>query len=387
MILPGKKLLLLSVLFLALFACTKEQKPDHTSASPTETWAFTSFEKVDSLNPILLPSPELEFTCPIANKPVHWESRNVLNPAAVVKDGKVYLFYRAQDSSGTSRIGLAISEDGLHFTKRPTPVLYPDNDAMKKYEWNYKKLSGQAPEDDCATCYFDGIEDPRIVANEQGVYFMTYTAYDGKTARLCLASSSDLTTWKKYGPVLKGEKYENLWSKSGAIVAEQQGEKIVAKKINGKYWLYFGDTHIFMANSDDLINWQACENEESKEKISVLHPRMGYFDSRLVEPGPYALYKEEGILLIYNGSNAANFNDPGFPKFTYAAGQALFDKNNPYKLLDRTKSCFIFPDKEYEKIGEVNEVCFVEGLVHFNNKWLLYYGTADSKIAVATNSN
>jgi len=89
-------------------------------------------------------------------------------------------------------------------------------------------------------------------------------------------------------------------------------------------------------------------------------------------------------LLIYNASNAANFNDSTLPKFTYAAGQALFDKNIPYKLIDRTESYFIHPDKDYEKIGEVNEVCFVEGLVYFKNQWFLYYGTADSKIAVAT---
>ena len=110
---------------------------------------------------------------------------------------------------------------------------------------------------------------------------------------------------------------------------------------------------------------------------------MGYYDSRLVEPGPYALYKDEGILLIYNGSNAANFNDATLPKFTYAAGQALFDNKNPFKLIDRMESYFIHPDKDYEKIGEVNEVCFVEGLVFFKNKWFLYYGTGDSKIAVA----
>jgi predicted GH43/DUF377 family glycosyl hydrolase len=103
----------------------------------------------------------------------------------------------------------------------------------------------------------------------------------------------------------------------------------------------------------------------------------------LVEPGPYALLKDEGILLIYNASNAANFNDPKLPEFTYAAGQALFDKAQPYKLLDRTESYFIHPDKDYEKIGEVNEVCFVEGLVFFKDQWFLYYGTADSKIAVA----
>ena len=82
-------------------------------------------------------------------------------------------------------------------------------------------------------------------------------------------------------------------------------------------------------------------------------------------------------------SNAANFNDTALPKFIYAAGQALFDKTEPYKLIERTDSYFIYPDKDYEKVGEINEVCFVEGLVFFKEKWFLYYGTADSKIAVA----
>ena len=83
---------------------------------------------------------------------------------------------------------------------------------------------------------------------------------------------------------------------------------------------------------------------------------------------PYAIYTENGIALIYNASNAANFNGPALPKFTYAAGQALFDKTEPYKLIERTDSYFIYPDKDYEKVGEVNEVCFVEGLVFFKEK-------------------
>ncbi|MDC1324680.1 glycoside hydrolase family 130 protein [Flavobacteriaceae bacterium] len=346
---------------------------------------FTKFTKVDSINPILNPSADLQFIDPITGVSAKWEERNVLNPTAVIKDGKVYLMYRAQDLNGTSRIGMAVSEDGLHFKKIETPILYPDNDAMKVYEWNYKKSEAkQTNSKDCYFCYFDGVEDPRIVESNSGLYIMTYTSYDGKTARLSLASSRDLKNWTKHGLVLKDEKYKNLWSKAGAIVSRLEGNKMIATQIEGNYWMYFGDTNIFMATSTDLIHWEMAINEESKKPISVLHPRMGYFDSRLVEPGPYALLRDEGILLIYNGSNASNFNDPSLPKFTYAAGQALFDKNKPYKLIDRTESYFIHPDKDYEKIGEVNEVCFVEGLVFFKNKWFLYYGTADTKIAVAT---
>lgn len=323
------------------------------------------FIKVDSLNPILSADSSRLFLCPITRKSIKWKERNVLNPCAVLKDGKVWLLYRAQDNAMTSRLGLAISDDGLHFTTQPEPILFPADDSMKKYEWK------------------GGIEDPRIVESGDGRYILTYTAYDGKTARLCLATSTDLHHWTKHGPVLKDEKNINQWSKSGAIVARIDKERIIATEINGRYWMYFGDTDIFMAYSEDLVNWQLAENEESKKPISVLHPRMGYFDSRLVEPGPYALLRDDGILLIYNGSNAANFNDSSIPKFTYSAGQALFDKTHPYKLVARTDSSFIRPDKPYERIGEVNEVCFVEGLVRFNNKWFLYYGTADSKIAVA----
>ena len=345
-------------------SCKTKQNEKIITAS-ADDWQLSGFVKVDSINPILSPSLKEKFLCPVSHQTVAWSEKNVLNPAAVVKDGKVYLLYRSQDSAMTSRLGLAVSNDGLHFTKMPEPVLFPAEDSMKKYEWK------------------GGVEDPRIVESETGEYILTYTSYDGKTARLCLATSKDLQHWTKRGLVLKDEKYKNAWSKSGAIVAEKRGDKIVAVKITGKYWMYFGDTDLFIATSDDLINWTVAENEESKKMIEVLHPRMGYFDSRLVEPGPYALLQKDGILLIYNGSNAANFNDTSLPKFTYSTGQALFDKNKPYKLLSRLENPFIKPDKDYEKVGEVNEVCFVEGLVFFKNKWFLYYGTADSKIAVA----
>jgi len=377
-----RKLALILILFIC-YSCTLKEQEKSVVLEKGETWALLNFVKADSINPILKPSPTLSFDCPLNKKEVLWEERNVLNPSAIVKDDKVFLFYRAQDLNGTSRIGMAVSSDGLHFEKSPTPVFYPDKDDMKVYEWNYKKGTDTENTEECYFCYFDGVEDPRIVESEDGTYILTYTAYDGKTARLSLASSKDLVNWTKHGLVLGEEKYKDTWSKAGAIVSKLVGNKVIATKIDGKYWMYFGDTNLFMASSDDLIHWEVAENEESKKMISVLHPRMGKFDSRLVEPGPYALLRDEGILLIYNGSNAANFNDPELPKFTYAAGQALFDKDKPYKLIDRTEGHFIYPDKDYEKVGEVNEVCFVEGLVYFKDKWFLYYGTADSKIAVA----
>ena len=382
------KFLLTSLSLLLLGGCgsTGEPPTSPPQAGALQSWVLNGFEKVDSINPILAPRPEQTFLCPVAGREVRWEERNVLNPAAVVKDGKVHLFYRAQYETGTSRIGLAVSADGLHFQKETAPVLYPAEDDMKVYEWNYRKGEGKPTLPECPTCFFDGVEDPRIVERNDGLYVMAYTSYDGKTARLSLASSADLRTWTKHGLVLRDEEFSDYWSKSGAIVAETVGNRQVARKIDGKYWMYFGDTDLFLATSDDLIRWEPCRSAESGKLISVLHPRPGYFDSRLVEPGPYALLRPEGIVLIYNGSNAANFSDPALPKFTYAAGQALFDREAPYRQIDRTQGYFIHPDKDYEKVGEVNEVCFVEGLVRFQDQWFLYYGTADSKIAVAVSA-
>lgn len=359
-----------AIILLGLISRCKTPTAENVTLSAVDStaWALLPFEKVDSVNPVLLPGNSV-FTCPILKEEVKWEEKDVFNPAAVVRDNKVYLLYRAEDTvgkhAGTSRIGLAVSDDGLLFRKEPTPVFYPDNDSLKIYEWE------------------GGAEDPRIVESEDGTYIMTYTSYDGATARLMLATSSDLRNWDKHGTVLNGA-YKDFWSKSGAIVAAQVGERIVAKKINDKYWMYFGDTDLFMATSPDLIHWYPVLEGDSLKK--VMRPRAGYFDSRLVESGPYALIRDEGIVLIYNGMNLDEGGDPELSAGAYCGGQALFDKNDPTRLIDRLEENFIKPDRPYEMTGQINQVCFLEGMVPFKGKWFLYYGTADSKIAVTVHT-
>ncbi len=336
---------------------------------PTDdSWTLQPIVKIDDRNPILGPDAKSDFNCPIRNKNVHWEEKDVFNPAAVVKDNEVWLFYRAQDRvgqpSGTSRIGLAKSRDGLEFRRMPQPVLYPDNDPMKIYEWE------------------GGCEDPRIVRRDDGLYIMTYTAYDGTIARLCVATSTDLLTWKKTGLAFNDKKYRDLWSKSGAIVSELRKGEIIARKIKGKYWMYWGDTDLFLASSDDGIYWQPLEDKKHT-LVAVMQPRANFFDSRLVEPGPFALWRKNGILLIYNSSNSASNGDKSLAADTYSVGQALFAPNKPEQLIARANGYFMTPSRDYEMTGQINNVCFLEGMVWFKNRWLLYYGTADSKIAVA----
>ena len=353
------------LIFLAVFASCKSSE----DKSKDVNWALLPFEKADEVNPVLLPDTNSTFLCPVRNTIVQWEEKDVFNPAAVVRNDTVFLLFRAEDNigkyAGTSRIGIAWSIDGLHFKKHPMPVLYPDNDAEKIYEWE------------------GGCEDPRIVEDENGTYYMTYTAYDGDKARLLVASSKDLYHWTKHGHVFKNDTADiNKWSKSGSIVCKYENGKAIAVKMQGKYYMYWGDTDIFLAVSDDLINWFPVADDKGKIK-TIFGPRSKKFDSDLVEPGPPAMLTDKGIVLIYNSRNVQSKGDSSLAEGTYAASQILFDKNDPTKVIDRLDTYFMHPDKPYEITGQVNHVCFVEGLVHYKGKWFLYYGTADSKIAVA----
>ena len=356
------------IISLVIFSILASCKP---SADKDEkvSWALLPFEKSDEVNPVLLPDTNSVFHCPVRNAIVQWEEKDVFNPAAVVRNDTVFLLYRAEDSigkfAGTSRIGIAWSTDGLHFTKHPVPVLYPDNDSSKIYEWE------------------GGCEDPRIVEDENGTYYMTYTAYDGDKARLLVASSKDLYHWTKHGHAFKRDTAAvNKWSKSGSVVCNYENGKAIAVKIQGKYYMFWGDTDIFLAVSDDLINWFPVADDKGKIK-TIFGPRSKKFDSDLVEPGPPAMLTENGIVLIYNSRNVPSKGDASLVEGTYAASQILFDKNDPAKVIDRMDTYFMKPDKPYEITGQVNHVCFVEGLVHYKGRWFLYYGTADSKIAVA----
>ena len=337
-------------------------------------WALGPFAREDSANPCLTPSTAAMFVCPVRNAPVAWEAKDVFNPAAVVRDGKVYLLYRAEDTvgrhAGTSRIGLAESVDGRSFTRRPEPVLYPDNDFMSIYEWE------------------GGCEDPRIVEDERGRYYLTYTAYDGRLARLAVAVSDDLIHWEKrglaFGRTSSGG-YTDAWSKSGAIVCRRAGDRLIATRINGAYWMYWGESSIYLARSNDLIDWEIVHHADLPNQMRpVFGPRAGRFDSGLVEPGPPALLTDAGILFIYNSKNDASIGDAALPQGTYAAGQVLLDPRDPSAVLRRVTDPFMWPERDYEITGQVGNVCFLEGLVHFKGEWLLYYGTADSKIALAS---
>lgn len=338
------------------------------------TWMIGPFTKPAG-NPVIAPATDSWFRSPMNDSVVHWEAYATFNPAAVVRNGRVMLLYRAEDASGdsvighhTSRLGLAMSSDGIRFSRRPLPVLYPDRDAQRANEWP------------------GGVEDPRLVEREDGEYVLTYTQWNRDVPRLAVATSRDLLTWVKHGPAFAaaaGGKYLRTESKSGAILARLVGERLVATKVNGRYWMYFNVPEILVATSDDLLSWTPVEDDQGRA-LRVLAPRPGYFDSWLVEAGPPALLTDRGIVMLYNAGNSGTYGDSTVPARTYTGGQALFDATNPLRLLARSEHPFIRPTEPYERSGQYREgTTFLEALVRKQDRWLLYYGTADSRVGVA----
>lgn len=347
------------------------------SAQPSGrvSWQIGPFTRPANGNPVIAPDREVVFADPIRGTPVHWEALHTFNPAAVVRNGAVDVLYRAEDDTGemqigmhTSRLGLAESTDGIHFTRRATPVFYPSADSEQSREWP------------------GGVEDPRVVEGEDGTYILTYTQWNRTTYSVGIAASRDLEHWTKYGPAfLEAEegKYAHLKYKSAGIVTRLHQGRLVAARIHGTYWMYWGEGAIHLAQSPDLIHWTPVETSNG-EPVEVLQSRTGRFDSSFPETGPPPVLTRRGILMIYNGRNAGLGGDPRLSANTYSAGEALFDANNPAKLLARTENPVLEPTLPYERRGQYAAgTTFAEGLVYFHGQWLLYYGCADSLVAVA----
>lgn len=273
-----------------------------------------------------------------------FEAAGVFNPA-VIKDGERYvMLYRAQDAKGTSRLGIATSRDGIHFTREAEPGLVPEAD----YERG------------------GGVEDPRLV-KIGATFYLTYTAYDGKNAQLALATSPDLRRWERRGVIMPANtgRWNVKWTKAGAILPEP---------VNGRYWMYYmadaaaASDQMGVAYSTDLVRWTEALDGP------VLPRRPGRFDSRVVEPGPPPLMLPEGIFLVYNGAD---------DRLVYRTGWALFDRNDPTRVLARSDAPIFEPQRGWELAGQVPNVVFVEGLVREGERWLFYYGGADKHVGVA----
>jgi beta-1,2-mannosidase len=248
-----------------------------------------------------------------------------------------------------SRIGIATSDDGIHFSREAEPVVFPEHD--------YESA---------------GCEDPRITLIRDA-YYLTYTGFDGANAQLCVATSPDLRDWTKQGPIVPGFNTwatlpygpDKPWSKAGVIHPEP---------IGGLYYLYFGEGAIYYATSPDLLNWTPCD-----ERSPILAPRPSGWDSTIVEIGAPPVMTDDGrLLFLYNGARAASMTE-----VDYRCGQFAISLTDPTTVVAREAEPWLQPQTFEDTHGLVSNVTFVEGLVRFGGRWLAYYGQSDTTLAVA----
>ena len=356
--------------------CTAYGQSSNHKENKLPDWAFCGFERPKNVNPVISPIENTKFYCPLTKDSIAWESNDTFNPAATLYNGEIVVLYRAEDKSGVGIRTPDFPPRLCHFYRRHTfptgkRLLYSIRIMIHKKELEWP----------------GGCEDPRIAVTDDGLYVMMYTQWNRHVPRLAVATSRNLKRLDKNTVLLLPkhlmESSSTLGCKSGSILTEVVKGKQVIKKVNRKYFMYWGEEHVFAATSDDLIHWTPIVNIDGSLK-KLFSPRDGYFDSHLTECGPPAIYTPKGIVLLYNGKNHSGRGDKRYTANVYAAGQALFDANDPTRFITRLDEPFFRPMDSFEKSGQyVDGTVFIEGMVYFKNKWYLYYGCADSKVGVA----
>lgn len=284
-------------------------------------------------NPILLPDPTSD-----------WECYNVFNPGVIYHNGLFHMVYRAQGLDWVSRLGYAVSADGVHWNRLRRPVLEPRDGSDSR-----------------------GVEDPRLVEIE-GVFYMTYTAYGrefqgaGKPTHHgggilpMIARSRNLIEWERLGPIVRGE--------------DNKDHVLFPRQIAGRYVaLHRRRPNIWLAWSDDLLTWR------EQDMAPVFGPRHDSWDSISVGANGIPIETDQGWLMLYHGY-AANH--------TYRFGVCLLDLNDPTRVIARSALPIFEPEELWELRGDVPNVVFscanpvVNGIVY------VYYGGGDHVIGLAT---
>ena len=273
-------------------SCHKRRIP-HRILAP---WEIGPFTRPAEGNPVIAPRPESTFVDPVLKTPAHWEALHTFNPAAIVRDGKVYVLYRAEDDSGameigghTSRLGLAESEDGIHFTRRAAPVFFPAEDAEKAREWP------------------GGVEDTRIVEAEDGTYVLTYTQWNRQTYSVGIATSPDLLHWTKYGlKAFFGEMGGKVRHAQVQVGGRLSRVSMKAKPVDrGEYRRPVldvrGEGSIHLARSPDLIHWTPTVLIGLARPARSAGPARKTLDSTFPETGPPPILTSKGIVVLTTG--------------------------------------------------------------------------------------
>jgi len=336
---------------------------------------------------------------PTKNK---WEARAVLNPSVIVDSkGVEHIFYRAVADNWISSIGYARVVNGK-LERFDKPILKP----TKSYERK-------------------GIEDPRMTKVGRK-YYILYTAFDGRDARIAYAVSKDLVKWEKKGVIspsisvgearklVRIKKYRDKWKnqeiKGSRVSLWDKDAVLFPEKINGEFVMlhrFLPDIQIVKfknfkeLQSDDFWRDYIENLSEGEDKISLY--RRYNWEGEHIGAGATPIKTKKGWLIIYHGVELIGkdgmayhfhrwFNDftRHIPKFRrkrlpliYHAGAALLDLKKPEIEITRLKKPLFSPKYSWEKEGDINDVVFPEGCSVKGDRLKIYYGCADTQIGVA----
>lgn len=311
-----------------------------------------------------------------------FENEGVSNPAAIREGNEVHLFYRAVSKGNHSTIGYCKLTGPLKITERhDIPMLFP--------QFEYES---------------HGTEDPRITKID-GLYYLTYTAYDGVNAMGALATSRDLQHFIKQGlvvPELTYNEFRQLANFKGAVNEKyaryndrdhfytKPDKRVLLwdknviffpRRINGDlYFLHRVRPDIQIAAIKGLHELTKDYWEHyfmHFEEYIALAPRYEH-EVSYIGGGCPPIETAQGWLVIYHGVHDT------IRGYVYAACAALLDLENPWREIARLPYPLFQPEQEWELKGEVNNVCFPTGTALFDDTLYIYYGAADERIACAS---
>lgn len=275
-----------------------------------------------------------------------YPASSVFNPGAVEIDGETLLLMRVEDRRGMSHLTVARSADGFtDWRIDKTPTLPADPIGHPEELW--------------------GIEDARITyLADEGRWFITYTAYSSAGPCVALASTADFRSFERLGPVMP---------------PEDKDAALFPTKFGGRYAMIHRPVtsqpapkaNIWLSFSPDLKHW-------GDHQVLLAAREGGWWDANKVGMSPPPLLCDEGWLLMYHGVRTTISGG------IYRLGLALLDRDDPTKVLRRSDEWLFTPTEAYEREGDVDEVVFPCGWLLIGDDVRLYYGAADTCVAVAT---
>lgn len=282
--------------------------------------------------------------------PAMWKYRvnSVFNAGATMYEGKVLLLVRVEDMKGFSHLCKAESRDGYT-------------------NWKIDELPTLQPKPEEFPEEIFGLEDPRIVKLEdEGKYAIVYTSFSQSGPLVSLATTEDFKGFRRYGVIMP---------------PDDKDASLFPRKFNGRYVLihrpsptsYLLGAHIWISYSPDLKHWG--------DSAILLPARRGsWWDAYKVGLGPQPIETPEGWLIIYHGVKTTAAGS------LYRLGLALLDLDDPSKIIKRCDEWVFGPNEYYERVGDVADVTFPCGVVLKGDELIMYYGAADTTMAIATAS-